>query len=55
MNVTVEERLADMGDPQGYMRHSRTEWRVSRYPRIVPPLEGKGRRKGTRRERRTRR
>jgi hypothetical protein len=47
MNRTIAEQL----DPHHHMRHSRTEWRVAKYPRIVPPPEGKGKRKLTRRQR----
>ena len=53
--LTIKERLANMGDPHHFLRHDRTEWRVSRYPRVTPPPVAKGRRKGTRRERKAKR
>lgn len=52
--TTATARLTNMGDPNHYMRHSLTEWRVSKLPRVTPPPEGKGRRKGTRAQRRAR-
>lgn len=49
----VQRRLDAMGDKLHVARHSRADWRLAGYPRVVAPApEGRGRSKGTRRQRR---
>lgn len=49
--INVAAALADMGDPSGYLPHTRLEFLLASFPRIAPPPEGKGRSKGARRDR----